>query len=208
MTISQQKTPQVRSVTIIRSDPLPAAGAAIQQAARATRFIAAIGLLLVRVETPDLFFADAATSQTHTYEFDATENPIQDGGEVTDHVRRRPEIFEFEGVIVDTPLGLPAPPIQASRATNNFQKLLSFAQERRPVLVATSLRVYESMLIRRIVASRDAESGSSIPIQVLFREIRIAQQLVQIPAVAEAAAALGMFPPTNGGQQSALSTVA
>lgn len=205
MTITQQKTPQVRSVTIIRSDPLPAAGAAIQQAARATRFIAAIGLLLVRVETPDLFFADAATSQTHTYEFEPTFNPIQDGGEVTDHIRRKPEIFTFEGVIVDTPFGLPAVPIQAARATNNFQKLLSFAQERRPVLVATSMRIYESMAITRIVAARDPESGSSIPIQVSFREIRIAQQLVQIPAVAEGAAALGFLPPTNGGQQSATS---
>lgn len=202
MTISNNRGPGIRSVTIIRSDPLPQAGAAIQQAARATRFIAALGLLLVRVETPDLFFADAATSQVHTYEFDVTSNPIQDGGVVTDHVRRRPEMFEFEGIITDTPLGLPPVLIQQSRAIGNFQKLLSFAQERRQLLIATSLQIYDSMVITRIVVPRNADTGGAIPIQIVAKEVRIAQALVRVPAVAAAAAALGAIGPTNGGQQS------
>ena len=208
MSITAGKVPKVRSVTIIRSDPLPGAGAAVQQAARAARFVAAIGLLVVRRETPDLLFTDVSTSQTHSYEFSATTNPIQDGATVTDHVRRMPEALDVDGLIVDTPLGiLPPTPIFASRASNNFQKLLAFAQERQPVVVATSLRIYENMLITRVVAARGVDSGSSIPVSISFREIRIAQALVELPAVAEAAAAVGAIPPTQAGQQSPIASL-
>ena len=204
MTITTSTAPGVKSVTIIRTDPLPKAGAAVQQAARQARFLAAISLLVLRRETPDVHFFDATTSQTHTFEYEATTNPVQDGASVTDHVRRMPIELTVDGLIVDTPFGFPPVPIQQSRATRNFQKLLGFANMREPVLVATSLQIYESMIITRIVAPRDVESGSSIPIAISFREIRIAASLVELPAIAEAAGASGALPPTNAGVQSPL----
>ena len=208
MSVTAGKVPKVRGVTIIRGNPLIAGPAAAQQAARAARFVTAIGLLVIRRETPDLLFTDVSTQQTHTYEFQPTTNPIQDGGTVTDHVRRMPESLDVDGLIVDTPLGFaPITPIFAARASNNFQKLLGFAQAREPVTVATSLRIYESMIITRVVASRDVNSGSSIPVSISFREIRVAQALIELPGVAEAAAAVGFLPPTEAGQQSALASV-
>ncbi len=199
MTITAVRTPGVRGVTIIRTDPLPAAGPAVQQAARTARFLGAITLLVVRVEVDDIFFTDVATSQVHTFGFDTTSNPVENGSIITDHVRRLPETLEIDGLIVDTPLGFPPTPIQLSRATKNFTKLLGFAKQRQPVLVATSLQIYESMLITRIVASRGVDSGSSIPVSISFREIKVAQELASISSISEAAAELGILPPTSAG---------
>ena len=207
MSISAGKVPKVRSVTIIRGLPLIGGPAAAQDAARLARFTAAIGLLIVRSDVAsDVMFTDVSTAQTHTYEFAATANPIQDGSTVTDHVRRMPEALDVEGLITDTPIGILSTPIFAGRAVNNFNRLLAFAQERQPVLVATSLRIYENMIITRVVATRGVDSGSSIPVSISFREIRVAQALVELPGVAAAAAAVGFLPPVQTGQQSPLST--
>ena len=208
MSVTGSQTPGVRSVTIIRTDPLPAAGAAAEQAARGARFLAAVGLLVVRNDNlPDLLFTDVSTAQNHVFEFQATMNPVQSGATITDHVRQLPVTLSIDGLLVDTPLGFPPTPIQLSRASKNFTKLLEFARQRQPVLVATSLQIYESMLITRVTVSRDVDSGSSIPVQIDFREIQIAQQLVGLPAVAESAGAAGAIPPTNSGQSTPTGTL-
>ena len=47
---------------------------------------------------------DASISETHTDESDVTEHPVEDGSNITDHVRLLPNTFEMSGMITNTPL--------------------------------------------------------------------------------------------------------
>lgn len=200
-TITTSEAPTVKSVTIIRQDVIAAAGQAALVAARQARFLASVALLLSPTGSGDKWRADASERQSHTFEFVPTEHPVESGSIITDHVRRLPELLSFQGWITDTPYW-PFVPIQASRALKEFDKLLAFGQERLPVFVATSLRVYESMLIRRIMVDRDASTGGAIPVQVDLQEIRIASLPVNVPLISDSAQEAGGLPTISGGNLS------
>lgn len=196
--------PSIKSVTIIRQDVLSGAGAGIQAAERLARFLQSVALLMIPAPSPDKSYMDVTTSQTHTFELDATENPVQNGTTITDHSRRLPDEFSCECLLVDTPL-FPPTPIQLGRANRNWEQLFGFFKAREPVFIATSIRVYPSMLLRRLVVTRETDSGSAIAVSILAREIRIAQSLVAIPLVDDGAAVAGASPATNLGTQTGVS---
>ena len=196
--VTKGPAPSIKSITIIRQDALPDAGPAVQSALRLARFAQSVALLVTPQPTPDKFFADITTSQTHQFEWDWTDNPVENGATITDHVRRIPAVLDVEGLIVDTPL-FPPTPFTANRAQANWQKLLSFANERNLVFVATSLRIYPNMGIMSLTVSRDVTSGGSIPVSISLKEIFISSTTTAQNKLDEAAAAAGALPITNGG---------
>ena len=200
--VAKDQTPSIKSVTIIRQDVLPNACPGVQAAARQARFLQSVALLLTPLLTPDKAYADVTEAQQHTFEWDATENPIQNGSTITDHVRRLPDTFDAVCVFTDTPF-FPPSPIQLNRAHREWTKLLSFAEAREPVFIATSLRIYPSMIIRRLSVARDATTGAVIRVAILAREIRVASSLLEVPLTDGDVAALGAAPITDGGTQTA-----
>lgn len=198
--VTKGPSPSIRSVTIIRQDALPDAGPAVQSALRLARFTSSVAVLVTPLPTPDKFFTDVTTSQSHNFEWVATQNPVENGTTITDHVRRLPDVLTIEGLIVDTPL-FPPVPIFTNRAQKEFQKLLSFADAREPVFVATSLRIYPDMIITRIGVSRDSSTGGAVPVSLTLQEIQISSANTVQALIDEAAAAAGALPVTNGGTQ-------
>lgn len=59
-----------------------------------------------RLKIADVIVVDATTREVPTYEADLSKNPVEDGPDVTDHIRIRPVRLEIEGVISETPLTL------------------------------------------------------------------------------------------------------
>ena len=56
---------------------------------------------------PD-FHIDVTLTENHSFEAEATENPVEEGVVISDHIDLKPESFTITGVISDTPLGLAA----------------------------------------------------------------------------------------------------
>jgi hypothetical protein len=56
----------------------------------------------------DLFLVDATITEVPTYESDITEHAVEDGPDVSDHIRPKNISLELEGVISSTPLNLSA----------------------------------------------------------------------------------------------------
>jgi hypothetical protein len=56
--------------------------------------------------TADLMLLDVTITDTSTYESDITENPVEDGIDVNDHVRPKPVMLTIDGYVSDTPLTL------------------------------------------------------------------------------------------------------
>lgn len=78
--------------------------------------MAIVSLLLNKVQTrtafrengsdADILLVDATISRTTNYENELTMNPVEDGPDVTDHIRTKPITMQIEGVISETPLGI------------------------------------------------------------------------------------------------------
>ena len=61
-------------------------------------------------------FIDATLTESHQFETDVVENPVEQGVKITDHIDLKPEQFTLTGVISDTPLDLQASLAGASTA--------------------------------------------------------------------------------------------
>lgn len=57
---------------------------------------------------PDLLVVDATVSEVPTYELEPTDHPIEDGADITDHLKIKPVSLKIDGVISETPLTLSA----------------------------------------------------------------------------------------------------
>lgn len=194
------------SVTIMRTDPLPNLPTSVALAERLARFAKVVSLVTVPDPlglNPDKWRADVATAQRHSERYVATQHPVEQGVDITDHVRRLPDAFDFTGLIVDSPF-IPfspsgATPLQESRAQQQLQRLRDFADQRQPVFIATSTKVYESMILLFVGWVRMPDSGSSIPVTIKAQEVQIRSDVVGDKLVDEQAAELGAGPLTDSG---------
>jgi hypothetical protein len=56
----------------------------------------------------DILPIDATVQRTTNYENEVTQFPVEDGNDVTDHIRNKPITMNIDGIISDTPLTLEA----------------------------------------------------------------------------------------------------
>lgn len=54
------------------------------------------------------FTIDATLTENHNFEAEATDNPVEEGVVISDHINLKPEIYTLTGVISDTPIDLTA----------------------------------------------------------------------------------------------------
>lgn len=195
------------SVTIIRTDPLASLPPGLSTKERISRFVEAVALVTTpdpNAINPDKFRLDVTMTQKHSEKYVATKHPVEQGVDITDHVRRLPDTLVFAGRIVDSPflpfLPAGAVPLQLNRAHQQLQRLRDFAREREPLFIATSTKVYENAIITLVEWDRNPKSGSSIPVSIKVEEIQIRVDVVGEKLVEEAAAELGARPLTDGGQ--------
>lgn len=131
---------------------------------------------------------DAAIHEDHVHESDITENPVEEGVEVTDHVQLKPAQLTIEGVITDAPLGYSiigniqnlVRSVQSlfgasSRSVDAFNKLLDLRQKREPFTVVTGLKSYDNMIFSRLSVPREAATGNAIHFTAEMKQIRIVE---------------------------------
>lgn len=49
---------------------------------------------------------DATTSVTHNFDAEITENPVESGFKITDHVDVKPRVLNFQGIVSDAPISI------------------------------------------------------------------------------------------------------
>lgn len=130
---------------------------------------------------------DAVIHETHTSTAVCTENPIEGGSVITDHVALKPTELEIEGIITDTPVSFSlidnATGIintvkgftgNKSRSIEAYDKLIKLQQSRRPFKAVTGLKVYNNMILENISVTRDANTGKAIIFKAQMKQILIA----------------------------------
>lgn len=137
---------------------------------------------------------DAVVEERHSYETEITQYPIEDGSEITDHIRRLPIQLSISGIVSDTPVQILGTRdlslVRGSETSlsivsfNNFLRIMGFpteggsvkyfagSQNFNLVNVVTGLRVYPSMAIRRFSPTRSSSSGRALRFSIELVQVR------------------------------------
>lgn len=106
-------------------------------------------------------FVDVVISEEHTASMEIAEHPVERGAKISDHAWRTPYNVKLESVI------------DASRAVAAYQQLLAVQEKAEPFSLVTGLKVYQNMLIKEIVATRDAEHSRVLKFTAELQEVII-----------------------------------
>ena len=143
---------------------------------------------------------DAVLSESHSYENSVTSYPVEEGSPITDHVIRKPEEVEINGLVTDSPIN-PGKVFDKNRASNAFTKFLELAGydyldqtstvakvkgDFKLVTVVTGLRAYYDMAITSFKVNRGNKTGKSLPFSIRLKKIHFAtSRFIQLPNVSE-----------------------
>ena len=124
---------------------------------------------------------DATLREEHAVENAVTDNPIETGGIVTDHVQTLPRVLTMDTIVSTTPdslLGVAAGidvgiPPSLQRHIDVWRRLEAAAEARIPLTVLTTLRAYQNMVIRRLTTPRTLETTNALIYTIEFRQVEI-----------------------------------
>ncbi len=128
--------------------------------------------------TIDGFVIDAALSEQHDLNNEVTSEPIEGGGQISDHSMELPDEIELVCVISDHPLpavalkrGLLSPGTVPSLA--GYERLKQIRKNKKAVTITSSLGTHANMMITSLGIPRQVSDGASLRFKVKFKKLEI-----------------------------------
>lgn len=132
---------------------------------------------------------DATLSASHQVQVEVTENPVERGAAVSDHMRRKPYVFTCEGLVTNTPVSAEKRTALsrlsegvAGPAENARNQLRALAGSGELITLITGLGItYSNMALTDLQMPEDRGITDAIRFTATFREVVIVQsQTVQL----------------------------
>ena len=123
----------------------------------------------------DLVF-DVVMNETPSFNSTATENLIEDGAKISDHVTIDPVRLSLSGIVSNTPVSIDRENIGnelANPAKDAYEFLKRLRDNGEPFDLVTGFDIYTSMIIEKLSAPRTASNGSSLFFDLQLKQIRI-----------------------------------
>jgi len=127
---------------------------------------------------------DASVNEDHSGTSTTTDHPVENGSDITDHVREEPDTLTMNVIVSNHPivllnslLGTPASTggDNKTRAEDAYDFLRDLKKTKKAVGIKTTLRTYEDMQITAISVGRDSGRGNIVDMTLSFRKIIIAE---------------------------------
>lgn len=133
---------------------------------------------------------DIVSVESLTLDSTITDNPIESGSMVSDHVINMPQSLRIEAIL-------------SGDVQRKYDEIKQLRAAREPLTVVTGLDVFDSMCIESIVINRTRATGDSLPVAIDLREVVIVRGQVSdlpdaSPEVADTASST-----SNAGRQTA-----
>lgn len=156
--------------------------------------------------TGEAIIPDVVISELHSDEVTVTNHPVDTGATITDHAFRQPAVVIctfgwsdssrlvnslFDGSIFK---GIES-------VKDVYDKLLRLKDARQVLKLSTAKRVYDSVLITKLMTTTTVDTENSAIIEVTFQEILTAQARTVTLASVTQADASKTASTTNGGQR-------
>jgi hypothetical protein len=124
---------------------------------------------------------DVSESENHAGDVDATDHPVEQGANITDHLRPKPRTLSITGMVSNAPivdnsdgnagpfnLGEPGP------AEDAYNALEARRVAGKLHTVNTKLNSYQNMALMSVSEPRTAQTGDVLEFTLQFKEILIA----------------------------------
>lgn len=123
---------------------------------------------------------DVAPSETHNRAWKVTDNPVERGAPVSDHIDADPATLTIEGVVTNSPIGLDAEGARPGRAERWWNDMLALLDQLTTVTVVTGLDVYRNMAVTSLSTTRTAMD--ELRVSMSLKKIRLVEsRSIQIP---------------------------
>jgi hypothetical protein len=131
---------------------------------------------------------DATLSQDHEYRNKITSYPVENGLDITDHIRQEPDEVKIEGIISDTPDSVDS--FDSNWSASMYETLCMIAgrgfpkdvssplpiaiEYPQPILVdiIVKLRVFTDMILENLVVPFTPTTGDTLPFTAHFKKVR------------------------------------
>jgi len=134
---------------------------------------------------------DVMSDEAHEWSNDVTENPVELGAPVSDHIQPKADKLSITGLITNAPIdpdvaaqfpGTIDGGLFSARLQTHFDFLRSLTNFRAPMTVYTRYKVYTDMALVYCSISRSTGTGEALPFALQFTHIRLVQtQTVDVP---------------------------
>lgn len=148
----------------------------------------------------DAIELDTTLTESYAGGATVTDHPVEEGSDITDHVRRNPETVDITGWVSNYPIvflrsistpgaAVGAQPVlpgtnRFRRAEAAFEFLRGIKDAGLTVDVITTLRTYENFAITSLTVSRDKDSRNILDLGLSLREVQVAiTEQVEAPEV-------------------------
>lgn len=125
----------------------------------------------------DGFLLDLEVSARHVFPGEVTRFPVEEGPDISDHIRALPDEITLESIVSDSPIGTVA--TDATRADGAvpseaaLAKLRAVREARRPVVVETSLGTFEDMGLEELEVPTSKEQSGGLFFTARFVRMRL-----------------------------------
>ena len=131
---------------------------------------------------------DATLDELHEWKNEVTQNPVETGSPIADHVIEKPDKLRLQGVITNSPLRGPdagkyfGGQIEVDRVQDKFETIYILFKQKEKIIVYTKHKIYTDMVIESVSIPRNAQIGEEIQFTMELVNIRlVATQLVTLP---------------------------
>lgn len=131
---------------------------------------------------------DATLDEVHDWKNEVTQNPVEEGSPVTDHVIEKSDKLRLTGVITNSPLrGEFAGQYfggenESPRIQTTFDAIRELHKARQSVTVYTKHYVYDDMVIETVSIPRNAQIGEEVQFTLELVHVRFVKtQMVTLP---------------------------
>jgi hypothetical protein len=157
-----------------------------------------MSLILGRKKPPkiDTIQLDAAISESHEFNNQVTQFPVENGSTIADHVIRQPHVLTIEGFVTNSPVSLLGGALSSisgavgsgTRTESNFTKLIELQNgkynpttkrfDRKTFDVVTGLTVYTDMVMVSITFPRNGQTGDALNFNAKLQSIQVSKSEV------------------------------
>lgn len=124
---------------------------------------------------------DCTPEQDYQGDVETTDSPIEQGADVTDHAREKPETFVATCIVSSVPVdpndrkdrGPFKPWTTGGYARTTFEKLVAMKSERKTHTITTPLRTYRNMILVGLGSPTRADLGDGVSFKMSWKSIRI-----------------------------------
>ena len=142
-----------------------------------------IGPIIIRQRNIGGFVSDVTIKEDHEDELNVTENPVEQGANVTDHSFKAPARLTVEVGFSNSSTNAAGDPNYVQDQYANF---LALQANRQPFQVITGKRIYQTMVITMLQTHTDEATENAMFLVVRMKEIIIVDtQTVSVPSSAD-----------------------